>query len=272
MTENNLGPELEIPINENEISDQVRLPVGLEVDGIRYRDLVIDEMTGIDDHNIASKKAGTNGAKGITVLICRSVQEVDGYLPKKQNPEKLFDRKFARDLTIIDRDFLLARIYMYSGEEEVIQAGVCPRCDTPWEEPVFLKDLEVIEWPEEAPLQIDFELPRGYVDKDGKVHKKGTIRFPTGKEQEMIGEMKNPAQIFDALFAACLINLGDITSFNQEMMKRMKAKDRRYLMNYIETALPGLRQWKTVKCKCGREFEIRADLTSFFDGRRKTAS
>lgn len=273
MSEKSYDPELEVPFNESEISDRVRLPVGLEVDGVRYRDLIIDEMTGIDDHNLASKKSGNNGAKGITVMISRCVQEVidNPNYPRKQNSEKLFDRKFARSLTIIDRDFLLAQIYLYSGEEEVIQAGVCPRCDTPYEEPVQLADLEVVEWPDESPLEIEFELPRGYVHQ-GKTHKQGALRFPTGKEQEKVGDIQNPAQVFDALFAACLVRLGDITSFDQEMMKRMKSMDRRYLMNYLQTALPGLRQWKTVRCKCGREFEIHADLTSFFDGRRKTAS
>lgn len=272
MTTKSYDPEIEVPINENEMSDHVRLPVGLEVDGVRYREVVIDEMTGVDDHNIASKKAGNNGGKGVTVMISRCVQEVVGNpdYPQKKFPEKLFDRKLARSLTIVDRDFLLAQIYMHSGEEEVIQAGVCPRCDTPWEEPAKLVDLEVVEWPDESPLEINFELPRGF-RHEGELHKEGKIRFPTGKEQEKIGEMQNSARIFDALFASCLINLGDLTSFDQEMMKRMSSKDRRYLMNYLQTALPGLRQWKTVRCRCGREFEIHADLTSFFDGRRKTA-
>jgi len=267
----NFENDIETPVNDTEMSDTVRLPVGLEVDGVRYRSVVIDEMTGIDDHNIAGKKAGNNGAKGITVLLSRCVQEVEGYLDRKANPEKMLDRSFARRLTVIDRDFLLTQIYMYSGDNSVVLAGQCPRCGIPWEEDGRLSDLEVVEWPEDKPLEIEFELPRGYL-KDGKTHKKGSLRFPTGKEQELIGEMQNPAQIFDALFASCLLRLGDLEHFDQEMMKRMKSADRRYLMNYLQSAFPGVRQWKAVRCKCGREFEIHADLTSFFDGGRRTVS
>jgi hypothetical protein len=272
MSEVDLGPEIEVPFDEDAISDQLRLPVGaIGDDGMRYRDVVIDEMIGIDDHNIASKKTGKNAAKGITVLISRCVQEVEGLIPKKKNPEKMLDRSFARKLTIVDRDFLLTRIHMVSGEKEVVMAGVCPRCNEAWEEPEQLANLPLIEWPDDAPLELEFELPRGYI-KDGKTHKKGKIRFPTGKEQEMIGAIHNPAEIFDALFASCLIHLGDLTSFNQEMMKRMKASDRRYLMRQLQRSVPGLRQWKTVKCDCGREFDIHADLTSFFDGGRKSVN
>jgi len=258
-----------IPIND--MSDTVRLPVGLEVDGVRYRKVVLDEMTGIDDHNIASKKAGNNGAKAMTLLLCRCVQKIEGYLNRKENPEKLFDRSFARKLTIVDREFLLTRIYILSGDDKAMLAGQCPRCNEPWEEDIFLSELPVVEWPEDKPLEVEFELPRGFV-RDGKVHKKGVVRFPTGKEQELMAELKNPAQIFDSLFASCLKQLGDLTSFDQEMMKRMRSTDRRYLMQHLQSAFPGVRQWKEVRCRCGRDFSADVDLTSFFDGGRRTAS
>lgn len=265
------------PIETEEFvpEDTVRLPVGIEVDGTRYRNVVIDELSGVDDHNLASKKTGNNGAKGTTIVLCRCVQEVDGLLKAKQNPEKLFDRSFARKMTVIDRDFLLAKIYQLGGENEVVMAGECPRCQKAWEEDALLSDLEVIEWPEDEPLELEFELPAGYthIEKNGErtLHKKGVIRFATGSDQEQVAELSNPAQAFDAMFAACIKKLGDLESIDQEVVKRFKSRDRRYLMQFLQLNLPGLRQWKIVKCSCGREFDITTDLTAFFDGRRSSA-
>ena len=255
-------------------SDTVRLPVGIEIDGERIRNVVIDEMSGVDDHNLASKKAGNNGAKGTTIVLSRCIQEVEGLLPAKQNPEKLFDRSLARNMTVVDRDFLLAKIYQLGGEDEVVMAGTCPRCSTPWEEDMKLSELEVIEWSDDDPLELEFELPAGYVhvDESGKkmVHKRGLVRFATGKDQERIAEITNAAQAFDAMFAACITKLGDFDSVDQEMVRRFKSRDRRYLLQFLQMNLPGLRQWKIVKCSCGREFDITTDLTAFFDGRRGT--
>ena len=42
---------------------KVLLPIGLEIDGVRYREVVIDEMTGIDEENLTSRKVRNNDAK-----------------------------------------------------------------------------------------------------------------------------------------------------------------------------------------------------------------
>jgi len=260
-----------------DISDAVRLPVGLEVNGTRYREVVIDEMTGVDDHNLSSKKVSTNGAKGVSMILNRCIQEVPGYLDQKRDPSKLFNRSLAQNLTVIDRDYLISRIYMLGGENDVVMAGKCPRCGDSWEEDTKLSDMEVIEWPEDKPLEIEFELPVGLTTvKDGKrvIHKKGRLRFPTGKEQERVGDLDSPASAFDAMFAACIVELGELASedIDQTTMRNMKSRDRRYLMRHMQVSLPGLRQWKIVKCECGRLFDITADLTAFFDGRQESGN
>ncbi len=258
----------------NEISDTVRLPVGLEIEGTRYRNVTVDEMSGIDDHNIAGKKAGNNGAKGVTLILIRCIQEVEGHLPRKQNPDKMFDRSLARKLTVVDRDFLLSKIFQLGGDTEALMAGQCPRCEAVWEEEVLFSELEVVEWPEDEKTEISFELPVGLkVTEKGvtKIHTKGIMRFPTGKDQELAGELgDNAAVVFDAMFSACITSLGDLEQVNREAIRRLKSRDRRYLSQILQEALPGLRQWKIVKCSCGKNFDINVDLTAFFGGRRST--
>ena len=259
--------------SEYEISDTVRLPVGLEIDGVRYREVVIDEMCGIDDHNLSSKKVSGNGAKGVSIILSRCIQEIDGFLKRKPDSSKLCDRSIPRKLTVIDRDYLISRIYMLGGENDVVMAGKCPRCGTAWEEDAKISEMDVIEWPEDQPLEIEFELPVGITmveDGETKTHKKGVLRFPTGREQEFVGDLGSPAMIFDAMFASCIKKLGDLTDIDQELMKRLKSRDRRFLLQFLQERLPGIRQWKIVKCDCGREFDITADLTTFFDGRKRS--
>ena len=41
--------------------ERVLLPIGVEVDGVRYREVIIDEMTGFDEENLSSKKVKNNG-------------------------------------------------------------------------------------------------------------------------------------------------------------------------------------------------------------------
>ena len=55
-------------------SETVTLPIGLDIDGTRYRTVHIDEMTGYDDEALSDKKHRNNGAKAITTLLRRCIQ------------------------------------------------------------------------------------------------------------------------------------------------------------------------------------------------------
>ena len=61
-------------------NNKVILPIGVEVDGVRYLEVTIDEMTGIDEENLSSRKVRNNGAKAITLLLRRCIQSITGVL------------------------------------------------------------------------------------------------------------------------------------------------------------------------------------------------
>lgn len=262
----------EIPF---EGSDRVLLPVGLDIDGTRYREVYIDELCGIDDFNMADKKLGNNSAKASTVVLARCIQEITGLIPRKKNSESKLEIDVLRRMTSIDRDYLLARIYYLSGREMSSIVGICPRCNSVWEEVISLQDLPVYAWPEDKPLHVSFELPAGMKDpKTGEIQKKGSFRFPTGRDQELMASIENSSQAVDSLFSACIFGLGTLEKVDSESVKRLKHRDRLALLEVIQHEFPGLRQWKEVTCGCGRDFEIRLDLTSFFgsQSRKKTNS
>lgn len=252
--------------------DHVVLPVGLLKNGVNYRDVYVEEMCGIDQHLVSSKKAGNNGATAVSLVLCRCIQEIEGLLDKKQNPEKMFDRGLPRALCVPDRDYLLTRIFMLSGRNEALMAGECPRCRRVWEESVLLSKLPVIPWPEDSPREVEFKLEIGFresVSGSYVYHKDGALRFPAGKDQEMAGGLDTPAAVLDAMVASCVVRVGTLTSVDQEMAKRLKTRDRDILMEVIQRGFPGIRQWKDVTCQCGCEYTITLDLSSFFGGRRR---
>lgn len=251
-------------------SDSIELPIGVMKDGANYRRFILDEMGGVDDHLVA-KKSENNGAKAMSLVICRSVQEVEGLLARKQNPDVMFDRELARSMTQPDRDFLVTRIFMLSGRNDTYMTGECPRCGRVTEKPVRLSDLEVVRWSDDKPRELPFELVRGVETREkGKsiFYKKGILRFPTGKEQELTGKMDNPAEIFDSLFTACARFEG-LDSLDTSMVMRMKRIDRDLITDLLKYELPGIRQWEDFDCSCGCNFEIHLDLASFFVGRRR---
>jgi len=257
----------QIPFGSGE---QVTLPVGLEVEGVRYKEVVIDELCGIDDFNVADKKLGGNSAKGSTVVLARCIQEISGLIPRKKNSESKLEVDYLRRMTLIDRDYLLARIYHLSGREQVCLAGECPRCNRVWEEEAALSDFPVYSWPDDKALGVDFEFKLGIKDPKTDIFQtKGFIRFPMGRDQELMAVIENPAQALDSMLAACITNLGTIEKIDSESVKRLKQRDRLAILEVFQYEFPGLRQWKEVHCQCGKDFEARLDLTSFFGGRNQ---
>lgn len=255
-----------------EVSDHVTLPVGVEdASGVRHREVIIDEMSGIDDELVSGKKAGGNGAKGLTLVLCRCIQSIEGMVEQKKNPESLIERDIVRRMTQADRDYLVSRIFMLGGSDEATMQGSCPRCGISNEEEIHMSDLPVIQWPADKPLEIPFELPIGY-RQTGRgpdvVHKTGVMRLINGVDQENLAQLGGAA-IVTGLLAMCVKKLGTLENMDQEIAKRLKSRDRRYLMELLRTETPGLRQWKTVSCSgCSREMAIRVDMTSFFDSRK----
>jgi hypothetical protein len=252
-----------------EISDQVRLPIGLDINGVRYRNIVIDELTGVDDHLVSDKKNGNNASKASSKVLCRVIQEIEGVVPRKKNPSSMIEREFIQKMYGPDRDYIMARVYMLSGRDEIMLAGECPRCERVWEEKALLSEIPVVEWDDDHELELPFELPKGVFDeKTSEYQKKGFLKVPTGKIQEMSGELQG-ADSIDAILCACVKQLGTFPSLDRVRVMNMVSRDREVLLEMIQHDFPGLHPWKEVHCQCGRNFDIRADMTAFFGGRRK---
>ena len=84
--------------------------------------------------------------------------------------------------------------------------------------------------------EFEFELPMGYVDKDGNLHKQGTMRLATAMDEiTIINDMRvqsNEAYIVIVLLARVITSLGSLKSINTNVIENMFAADLTYLQEF----------------------------------------
>jgi hypothetical protein len=80
-----------------------------------------------------------------------------------------------------------------------------------------------------------FELPRGYVDDDGVVHKTGVMRLATARDElvplrdDRVRE--NPAYLTVVLLARVITRIGDITDVHAMIVEDLFASDLAFLQD-----------------------------------------
>lgn len=91
--------------------------------------------------------------------------------------------------------------------------------------------------PEPAPLrtEFDFELPRGYVDGSGTVHRKGMMRLATARDElvplhdDRVRE--NPAYLTVVLLSRVIERLGTLPDVHAGVVENMFASDLAFLQD-----------------------------------------
>lgn len=83
--------------------------------------------------------------------------------------------------------------------------------------------------------EFEFELPRGYVDGNGTVHKRGTIRVATARDELLPLHddrvRQNPAYLTVVLLARVVTRLGAITDVHAGIVESMFASDVAFLQD-----------------------------------------
>ncbi|MGW6281612.1 hypothetical protein [Kribbella sp. NPDC055071] len=83
--------------------------------------------------------------------------------------------------------------------------------------------------------EFDFELPRGYLDGDGVLHKTGTMRLATARDELLplydARVQENPAFTTVVLLARVITRLGDLTRIDGQVVENMFASDVAFLQD-----------------------------------------
>lgn len=115
-----------------------------------------------------------------------------------------------------------------------------------------------------------FTLPRGFVDAHGAVHRDGTMRLATARDEiEPLRDAavrQNEAYLTVLLLARVVTRIGDVTDVTPEMIERLYAADFDHLQRLYERLNTNGEVVGSITCpECAHEFEV--DLSQVEDGR-----
>ncbi|MFJ9320879.1 hypothetical protein [Streptomyces globisporus] len=106
-----------------------------------------------------------------------------------------------------------------------------------------------------------FELPRGYVDDEGRVHRSGTMRLATARDelkpQIDLRVKENPAYLSVVLLAQVITQLGPVTDVHTGIVERMYATDVAFLQDFYRRINSEGHTHAAVTCPlCQGSFEV----------------
>ena len=109
--------------------------------------------------------------------------------------------------------------------------------------------------------EFDFELPRGYVDGDGAVHRHGTMRLATARDEllplydERVQE--NAAFTTVVLLGRVITRLGTVPVMNAQVVENMFASDVAFLQDFYRRINAEGHTRAAVSCPdCSHQFMI----------------
>ncbi len=116
--------------------------------------------------------------------------------------------------------------------------------------------------------EFEFTLPRGYVDKEGKVHNKGVMRLATAKDEILPLQdyrvQQNRAYLVVILLSRVITKLGDVKSMNPAVIEELYASDLAYLQDfYRRINEDGTSRVQVVcpECKHGFDVDLGGELS-----------
>jgi hypothetical protein len=112
--------------------------------------------------------------------------------------------------------------------------------------------------------EFPFELPKGYLDGDGNLHRQGVMRLATAYDE--VAPMKdprvqaNPGYLVVILLARVILRLGELEHVNPKVIEGLFAGDLAYLQDLYRRINEDGHNRLAVACPhCEKEFEVEID-------------
>ncbi|MEV6327696.1 hypothetical protein [Streptomyces sp. NPDC051909] len=117
--------------------------------------------------------------------------------------------------------------------------------------------------PRQEPLrtEFEFELPRGYVDESGTVHRRGAMRLATARDELVplrdVRVRENPAYLSVVLLGRVITRLGSLPSVHDGTVENMFASDLAFLQDFYRQINAEGHTRAAVACPhCEESFEV----------------
>lgn len=109
--------------------------------------------------------------------------------------------------------------------------------------------------------EFEFELPIGYVDKEGTLHKHGTMRLATAMDEiTPLNDMRvqnNQAYLTIVLLTRVITSLGTLGHITTNVIENLFASDIAYLQTFYQQINENLSVFRVITCPhCNKELEI----------------
>ncbi|GAA1288803.1 hypothetical protein [Saccharothrix xinjiangensis] len=109
--------------------------------------------------------------------------------------------------------------------------------------------------------EFDFELPRGYVDSEGVVHRHGRMRLATARDelrpQIDMRVKENPGYLSVVLLSQVITQLGGVGEVHAGVVEQMYATDIAFLQDFYRRINSEGHTRAGVSCpSCGTAFEV----------------
>ncbi|MCC2684711.1 MAG: hypothetical protein K0R75_1610 [Paenibacillaceae bacterium] len=119
--------------------------------------------------------------------------------------------------------------------------------------------------------EYEFELPRGYVDDNGNLHRRGVMRLATAADEILPLRdqrvQQNPEYLTIILLARVLTKLGDLRAIDTKTIEKLFTADLSFLQNlYREINATEKLTVQAVCPKCEHEHEVDISFLSAAEG------
>jgi hypothetical protein len=115
--------------------------------------------------------------------------------------------------------------------------------------------------PQRLLTEFPFELPRGYVDGSGTVHRDGVMRLATARDELIplrdVRVQENPAYLSVVLLGRVITRLGTLTTVHDGVVENMFASDLAFLQDFYRQVNAEGHTRAAVECPhCSEPFEV----------------
>ncbi|CAB1062419.1 secreted protein [Olavius sp. associated proteobacterium Delta 1] len=112
--------------------------------------------------------------------------------------------------------------------------------------------------------EIEFTLPKGYLDNDGTLHKDGVMRLATAGDEILPLKdprvQQNPAYLTIIVLSRVITKLGGLPDINPRVIENLYASDLSYLQAIYQSANSnGNLKVKALCPKCDEAFDVPVD-------------
>ncbi|WP_320779806.1 hypothetical protein [Streptomyces sp. CRN 30] len=109
--------------------------------------------------------------------------------------------------------------------------------------------------------EFPFELPRGYVDDSGTVHRDGVMRLSTARDELIplrdVRVQENPAYLSVVLLGRVITRLGNLSMVHDGIVENMFASDLAFLQDFYRQINAEGHTRAAVQCPhCSEPFEV----------------